>query len=107
MNDRDKLIWDKIDGLILESRMHGFEIVVHSLDDKDLFLLMHKEVEKMVALACFGKRRPQLVSFGINIPKLRWASAEGFTFSQLIVDPKLNDEIFKYLELNEIAGYLK
>lgn len=106
MNKKDKLIWDTIDSMLAEARSKGIDVIVHTTDSPDAFLMVNRESKKILVIGVVPdpkkSRQYKVESVMVNMKRWKWAEDEGFTFDQIVGDKILSSEIFYPVETNDI-----
>ena len=50
MNRKEKLIWDTIDSMLVEARDKDMDIIVHTTESPDAFLMVNKKSKKILVI---------------------------------------------------------
>ena len=88
-----------------EARWIGFALDVDRTIDEDSYIVSNKKKRRAVIIGRVDINGTSVIaSYKINIPKWKWAEAEGFTKRQMI--EKLGAEIFNTIESSQISSYL-
>jgi hypothetical protein len=106
MNKKDKLIWDTIDSMLAEARSKGIDVIVHTTDSPDAFLMVNSKSKKILIIGVMPDpkkdRQYKVESMMVNMKRWKWAEDEGFSFDQIVGDKILSSEIFCPVEANDI-----
>ena len=106
MNKKDKLIWDTIDSMLAEARSKGIDVIVHTTDSPDAFLMVNSKSKKILIIGVMPDpkkdRQYKVESMMVNMKRWKWAEDEGFSFDQIVGDKILSSEIFCPVETNDI-----
>jgi hypothetical protein len=106
MNKKDKLIWDTIDSMLVEARAKDMDVIVHTTDSPDAFLMVNKGSSKILVIGVVPdpkkKRQYRVESVMVNMKRWRWAEDEGFTFHDIVDNKVLSSEIFYSVEAGNV-----
>ncbi len=98
MSRKEKLIWDTIDSMLAEARSKGIDVIVHTTESPDAFLMVNRKSKKILVIGVVPdpekNKKYKVESMMVNMQRWRWAEDEGFTFSDIVDDKILSSEIF-------------
>ena len=103
----EKELLQKIASLSEQAKKVGFELD-YSLIGKDLYLLSNSGKLLNAAVIGFAEINGTNVflSYLINLKKWKWADAEGFTKEDIMHNPILKEEIFDFVEIDNLINKL-
>ena len=106
MNRKEKLIWDTIDSMLVEARDKDMDIIVHTTESPDAFLMVNKKSKKILVIGVVPdlkkNKKYKVESMMVNMQRWRWAEDEGFTFSDIVDNKTLSSEIFHSVKAGNV-----
>jgi hypothetical protein len=106
MSRKDKLLWDTIDSMLEEARGEDMDLVVHTTESPDAFLVINKKSKKILVLGVVPDPKKEkgymMEAMMVNLQRWRWAEDEGFTFRNIVDDKNLSSEIFHAVKVGDI-----
>ena len=106
MNKKDKLIWDTIDSMLAEARGKNIDVIVHTTESPDAFLMVNRKSKKILVIGVVPdpkkSRQYKVESMMVNMKRWRWAEDEGFTFNDIVDNKVLSSEIFHSVEAGNV-----
>ena len=87
------------------ARFVGKKIFADNKFNEDSYILSNEEADRAVLIGAVEFNSTNILSaFIINVPKYKWAEAEGFSKIQVL--DELASEIFTFIEVKKVAPYL-
>ena len=106
MNRKEKLIWDTIDSMLVEARDKDMDIIVHTTESPDAFLMVNKKSKKILVIGVVPdpekNKKYKVESMMVNMQRWRWAEAEGFTVGDIGDNKTLSSEIFHSVKAGNV-----
>lgn len=106
MNRKEKLIWDTIDSMLVEARDKDMDIIVHTTESPDAFLMVNKKSKKILVIGVVPdpekNKKYKVESMMVNMQRWRWAEDEGFTFGDIVDNKTLSSEIFHSVKAGNV-----
>ena len=106
MNRKEKLIWDTIDSMLAEARDKDMDVIVHTTETPDAFLMVNKKSKKILVIGVVPdpekNKKYKVESMMVNMQRWRWAEDEGFTFTDIVDNKTLSSEIFHSVEAGNV-----
>ena len=106
MNKKSQLLWDTIDSVLEKPRFLGVDIIVHATEVEDVLLIINRDSKKVIIVGVkqdLKTKRCKIESMMVNLRRWRWAEQEGFSFDEIVGDKRLNSEIFRCVDVEDIS----
>jgi len=107
MEPSDQILLHILEKIVKDIRNKGCKAKTYQIEPR-CWMISNKKLKRTVAFGWVpntnDKRLRRMIgAFEIKLPKLHWATAEGFTHNEMI-DKDLG--VFKMVEISEIADIL-
>jgi len=100
-------LYELLDALTEEATEKGFNLFVENTADEQLFVVANAKTHKV---ACVGLTDVNsvtvIVSYSIRIKRWGWYNEEGFELDAVVSTKSIRNDIFRWLETDEIITYL-
>jgi len=100
-------LYELLDALAGEATEKGFNLLVENTLDEQLFVVANVKTHKvaMVGLTDINNVTV-IVSYSIRIKRWGWYNEEGFDLDTVVDTKNIRDDIFRWLDADEIITYL-
>lgn len=82
-------------------KMLGSKLDIENTLSEGSYTIVNHELNKAIVIGSLDK---EIIAFTLNVPKYKWACAEGFSREQVLGE--LASDIFSILDPNDVIKYL-